>query len=276
MKENIKAGLIGHPIGHSLSPLIHNHWMERYGLSGLYQSVDIAPENLGSAVAQMAEDGYAGFNITLPYKREIITLCDSVDETAQQIGAVNTVVVNEDGALHGLNTDSFGFAENLLQASEDTDLKGATALVLGAGGAARGVIHGLLSIGAGDIKIANRTREKAEEIARVFPVQVVPWEERESAARDVSLLVNTTSLGMEGQGPLEFDMRHLPKSAAVCDIVYRPLETELLREAKERGNSVVTGIGMLLHQARPAFWEWFGVMPEVDDDLQQKILEALS
>lgn len=274
--NSIKTGVIGYPVGHSLSPLLHNHWIGRYGFPALYQAVEIAPGHLGESVARMVDEGFIGFNVTIPYKQDIMALCDSIDETARRIGAVNTVAVREGGRLHGLNTDSFGFVENILTSGNDVDLRDGAALVLGAGGAARAIVHGLASMGLREISIANRTRARAEEIAADFPVRVVDWEERERAAAGVSVLVNTTALGMTGKPSLTFDLRHLPKDALVCDIVYKPLYTDLLKNAQARGNPVVTGIGMLLHQARPAFREWFGVLPEVDGELQQKILKGLT
>lgn len=275
MQSTIKTGVIGYPVGHSLSPLIHNHWIKYYGFPALYQTIEIVPEKLEESVGHLVEEGYIGFNVTLPHKQNIIELCDLIDETARRIGAVNTVLITDDGRLRGMNTDSYGFVENILHAECPVDLTGSKALVLGAGGAARAVVHGLSSMGVRDIKISNRTRERAEEIGMVFPVKVIDWEQREQAAEDVSIVVNTTSLGMSGQPALEFDLEQLPSDAAVCDIVYKPLETDLLKNAKERGNPVITGIGMLLHQARPAFREWFGIMPEITDELQDKVLKGL-
>lgn len=270
------TGVIGHPVGHSLSPVIHNHWIREYGFPAIYQGVDIAPEDLLTSVGRMVENGYIGFNVTLPHKQAIMELCDTIEETARRIGAVNTVSISESGKLKGMNTDSYGFVENILQADITTNFKEGKALVLGAGGAARAVVHGLMQLGIHDILIANRTRQKIDDIATVFPVKAVAWEERAAAAEDAIILVNTTSLGMTGQPNLEMDLQHLPVEAVVCDIVYKPLDTTLLQNAKKRGNAVVTGIGMLLQQARPAFREWFGVMPDVDADLRQKILQSLS
>jgi len=270
----IKACVIGHPVGHSLSPLLHNHWIKQHGFPAEYSAVDIAPGQLSDGVQRLINENYIGFNVTLPYKQDIIELCDSIDETARRIGAVNMVVVRENGKLRGFNTDSFGFVENILQEAGDVNLRGGTALVLGAGGAARAIVHGLLGLGLREIRIANRSRGKAEEIGATFPIKTVDWQDREEAAQGAAILVNTTALGMAGQPELGFDLQHLPATALVCDIVYKPLETALLKAAKARGNPIVTGIGMLLHQARPAFREWFGIMPEVDGELRQKILKG--
>ena len=271
----IKAGVIGHPAGHSLSPLIHNYWIRYYGFPGIYGIVDIMPDDFENGVRRLIEDGYIGFNVTIPYKQKIMALCDSVDETARRIGAVNTVIVDEAGRLRGINTDSYGFVENILTSDIPCDLKGAKALVLGAGGAARGIVHGLSRMGVEEITITNRTRQKAEEIATTFPVKIIDWTDRAAGLADIGILVNTTALGMEGQPALEIELDNLPPQALVCDIVYRPLQTHLIRDARARHNPVITGIGMLLHQARPAFREWFGVMPEVDKEMEQAVLKGL-
>ncbi len=273
--DTIRAGLIGYPVEHSLSPLIHNEWIHYYGLRGRYTIHEILPEKLKSAVLHLVEQNYAGFNVTLPYKQDIIALCDTLDETARTIGAVNTVVVKEDGRLHGKNTDAFGFVQNIKETNPDFDLTAGPALVLGAGGAARAVIYALQKEGVPAIRIANRTRGKAEELAQDFTLDIVNWEEREEAAKNANLLVNTTSLGMAGQPNLDLNLQYLPKTSTVYDIVYAPHETDLLRKATTRGNNIVTGIGMLLHQARPAFEAWFGLKPEITEELQKKIREHL-
>lgn len=272
-KPETRVGVIGYPVGHSLSPLIHNYWIGHYGFNAAYDAVEIMPERFHEGVRHLIGQGYAGFNVTIPHKQAVMELCDTLDKAAARIGAVNTVSVRENGSLHGMNTDAFGFVENILEAEGEIDVSGGKALVLGAGGAARAVIHGLSGLGVKEIILANRTREKAEAAAAGFPVSVVGWDACEQAAEGAALLVNTTSLGMTGQPPLAFDLAALPPEAAVCDIVYKPLMTALLRDAKARGNKIVTGIGMLLQQARPAFNEWFGVMPVIDAALRQKVLE---
>lgn len=269
----IKAGVIGHPINHSKSPIIHNHWIAQHGLSGEYKAIDIAPENLKDSVQKLIDDGYAGFNVTIPHKQEIFKLCAEVDETAQKIGAVNTVVI-KDGKSHGTNTDAFGWIENVHQSAFGVDFVHRPAIVLGAGGAARAIVHALLEAGAQQIIITNRTADKAKDVAELNTdiVRVVPWENRNKILQDAGLLVNTTSLGMTGKDKLEIDLALLPKDAVVSDIVYAPLMTELLVRAQHRGNQIVTGIGMLLHQARPAFEKWFGVLPDVTEELERKVL----
>jgi len=269
----IRAAIIGHPVTHSKSPLIHNHWIAKHGLSGEYGRVDIAPENLKEGVQKLVGEGYAGFNVTVPHKQGIFKLCDHVDDTAQKIGAVNTVVI-KDGKLHGTNTDAFGFIENVRQSVFGLDLTYAPCIVLGAGGAARAVVYALIEAGAQDIIITNRTMDKAEDIATMNAdiIHVAAWEKRNEILKEAGFVVNTTALGMSGKDALEMDLSELPSTAVVSDIVYAPLETELLKAAKARGNQTVTGIGMLLHQARPAFEQWFGVLPEVDAELEAKVL----
>lgn len=263
----IKAGVIGHPISHSLSPLIHGYWFEKYQIAGQYEAVDIAPATLKVQVQALLSRGYAGFNVTVPHKQNIMPLCDKLDETAHAIGAVNTVVV-KDGLIEGRNTDAFGFIGNLKQTLPDFNFKQGPALVLGAGGAARAIIHGLLQEGIPEIRLANRTRVNAEDLARSFKnVRVLNWDDRGKACTDTTLVTNTTVLGMRGQAALEMDLSQAPANAAVYDIVYKPLLTDLLKSAEGRGLSVVTGIGMLLHQARPAFAAWTGVMPDVTKEL---------
>lgn len=270
----IKCGVIGHPISHSKSPIIHNHWIAKHDLSGEYKAIDIAPENLEHDIRNLIADGYAGFNVTVPHKQAIFTLCDEVDDRARAIGAVNTVVVQEDGKLRGTNTDAYGFIENIRQTIPDIDFGKGLCVVLGAGGAARAVVYGLLENGADDIVITNRTADKAKEICTINDEKImsVDWDDRSSILKKAAIVINTTSLGMTGKDALEIDLAPLPKDAVVADIVYAPLMTPLLQAAQDRGNQIVTGIGMLLHQARPAFEQWFGVLPDVDDELQKKVL----
>lgn len=271
-KTPIKCGVIGHPISHSKSPVIHNHWIALHGLNGTYNAIDVTPEGLKEGIENLISHGYAGFNVTIPYKQAVMALCDGVDNTARTIGAVNTVKI-ENGKLYGTNTDAFGFLENLKSKRYAID-KTKPAVILGAGGAARAVVYGLLKDGYEHIILTNRTMEKAQEIAEMDKAKITatPWDARHEVIKDAGLLVNTTALGMAGKEPLEIDLSDLSASCVVCDIVYVPLMTELLLQAQARGNPVVTGIGMLLHQARPAFQKWFGVLPDVDDALMRKVL----
>lgn len=269
----MKAGVIGHPIAHSKSPLIHQYWMKENNIIGSYEAIDIAPDDLSEGVKRLIDEGYNGFNVTVPHKTNILSLCDDIDDSARNISAVNTVVI-KDGKLFGMNTDAAGFILNLEQEIPRISFKGKTISVLGAGGAARAIIYGLVSAGAAKINLSNRTLSAAEQLKQMAPdiIQVIDWEQRSELARDTDLLVNTTSLGMSGKPPLEMDLGLLSTEAVVTDIVYAPLMTDLLKEAQERGNQVVTGIGMLLHQARPAFKAWTGVLPEVTEELQKRVL----
>ncbi len=279
-KNFVKTAVIGHPIAHSKSPLIHNEWLRVYGLQGSYEAIDIEPEVLADGVRALVERGLAGFNVTIPHKIAVMELCDEVDKRAREIGAVNTVTIR-DGRLHGTNTDAFGFAQNILSACaneswNDWSFDGGAAVVLGAGGAARAVIYALLEQGAPSIILLNRTREKAEELAQTGAdrIKVESWQKRSDVLEGANLIVNTTSLGMEGKPRLEIDLSKASSDALVTDVVYAPLYTELLEQAEARGLRCVSGIGMLLHQARPGFELWNGIMPEVTPELEEKVLES--
>lgn len=266
------AGVIGHPIAHSRSPLIHNHWLQKYNIAGDYQAYDVAPGKLNEVILKLRDAGLSGFNVTIPHKQAILDICTTLTKDARAIGAVNTVVFYPNGQVEGRNTDAYGFTENLKQSVPGLDFKSRPAVVLGAGGAARAVIYALMQEGVPEIRLANRTVDKAEILAEEFGCRVFDWDDKELALGGAGLLVNTTSLGMQGQAQLEIDLSNLPEDAIVNDIVYTPLMTPLLQQAQARGLQVVTGIGMLLHQARPAFQAWFGILPEVDSRLKAKIL----
>ena len=273
----IKACVIGHPVSHSKSPLIHNYWIKTYGLNGSYEAIDAAPENLKSEIRRLTDEGYQGFNVTVPHKEAILELCDKVDLGAQNIGAVNTVVI-QNGALRGMNTDGFGFLHNIWDANPKFYFEEKTAVILGAGGATRAIVSALIGEYIGQIILLNRTRARAETIREEMGcmsdlIVVEDWDHRVELLARADLLINTTSLGMQGQPPLDLDLKALPSHALVNDIVYAPLQTDLLRSAQERGNPTVTGIGMLIHQARPAFKEWFGLLPDVTDELKKLVLE---
>lgn len=269
------AGVMGWPISHSRSPKIHNYWLARYGLAGAYAPLAIEPAHLEAALRALPALNFAGCNLTIPHKEAALSIVDQIDETARRVGAVNCVVVTEDSALEGRNYDGFGFTASLRAAAPMWRADAGAAIVIGAGGAARAVIAGLIDAGATDIRLFNRTRERAERLAADFgpSVAVHAWEEREAGLDGAGLLVNTTSQGMVGQPPLDLRLDALPVTALVSDIVYAPLETPLLAAARVRGVATVDGIGMLIHQARPAFRDWFGVMPEATPELRA-VLEA--
>lgn len=271
------AGVMGWPVAHSRSPLIHNHWIAEYGLSGAYVLLPVRPDRLEAALRGLPALGFAGCNLTIPHKVEAMRWLDTVDAQAQRIGAVNTVVVTEDGALLGRNTDAFGFIESLHQAQAQWRADAGPACVIGAGGAARAVLCALLDDGVPSIRLCNRSGNKAHDMAQEFGprVQAVPWEQRHAALEGVNVLVNTTNQGMHGQDALDLLLDDLPADALVTDIIYVPLQTPLLAAAQARGNPTVHGLGMLLHQARPAFEAWFGVRPEVSPALLAKAMASL-
>lgn len=267
------AAVLGWPVSHSRSPRLHGHWLQRYGIDGAYVPLAVKPEDFPRALRALTLLNFVGCNVTLPHKEAALAACDEVDETALKIGAVNTVVV-QDGRLIGSNSDAFGFLENLRDSAAGWRAKAGPALVLGAGGAARAVIQALLSEGAPEILLANRSPDRAHDLAKHFgaKVKVIDWAKRVEAQSEASLLVNSTSLGMTGQPALELSLDRLPASAVVTDLVYSPLETPLLKAARARGLRSVDGLGMLLHQARPGFEAWFGQSPLVDAELRAAVL----
>lgn len=269
---------MGWPIAHSRSPRLHSWWLHQHGIDGAYVPLAVRPEDLTAAVKALSVLGFRGCNVTLPHKERALALVDHIDPFAQRIGAVNTIVVAEDGSLFGSNTDGFGFIEALKASAPNWRASAAPAVVIGAGGAARSVVATLLDAGTPHVVIVNRTRARAEALAEEIGglIHTVDWHERDAALTDAGLLVNTTSLGMHGQSALELSLQQLPPTAVVTDAVYVPLTTVLLRDAGARGNQVVDGLGMLLHQARPGFEAWFGVAPEVTSELRMHVLQSFS
>jgi shikimate dehydrogenase len=269
----VLAGVMGWPVAHSRSPVIHNHWIAQYGLRGAYALLPVQPDKLTDAIRGLPALGFAGCNITIPHKVHAMAMMDVVHPVAQRMGAINTIVVQADGSLHGFNNDGFGYIQSLRDAKPDWRGDAGPVLVLGAGGAARAVVLSLLDEGAPEVRLINRTRSKAEDLAALLGdrVKVFDWSERNDAMAGVALLVNTTNQGMHGQADLDVRLDALPKTALVSDAIYIPLETPLLAAARVRGNATVNGLGMLLNQARPAFNAWFGVMPEITPALHQAI-----
>lgn len=292
---------MGWPVAHSRSPMIHGYWLKKHGIAGSYGLLPVRPENAIAAIRALPAKGYAGCNCTVPHKHAALDAADVVDDLARRIGAANTIVIR-DGAIHATNTDAEGFVQNLVQGANgllrETFIAGAQgaghagflvaapefrfdagpAMVLGAGGAARAVVVALLDAGVPTIRLANRTRARANELAAELGhgrIEVVGWDEREAALADAALLVNTTSMGMQGQEPLVLRLDDLPADSLVNDIVYAPLETALLAAARARGNMAVDGLGMLLHQAVPGFEAWFGVRPTVTAELRDLIVKDL-
>ncbi|MFM7800685.1 MAG: shikimate dehydrogenase [Limnohabitans sp.] len=273
----VLAGVMGWPISHSRSPVIHGHWIHQLGLRGTYVPLAVNPVLLPQALGGLAALGFAGCNLTLPHKVDALAYVHQLDDKARQIGAVNTVMVNPDGSLRGTNTDAFGYIQSLHEAQSGWQAAQAVAVVLGAGGAARAIIWALADAGAKEIRLLNRSGEKADVLASEYgsPVHAYAWEQRHDALSDATLLVNTTTQGMQGQPVLDIDLAKLPVHAVVSDIVYTPLQTDLLIRAHHRGNPTVNGLGMLLHQARPGFAAWFGVMPDVTPDLWKAVMSTL-
>jgi len=269
----LKAAVVGWPIGHSKSPLIHGYWIKQLGLAGSYEAIALRPDAFEQGIHDLVAQGYRGCNVTLPHKAAALALADTVTDRARAIGAANTLVF-EGGKIIADNTDSIGFINNLKQGAPDWQADNGTALVLGAGGAARAIVYALLHAGAPNVIIANRTAAKAQNLADFFGgrVRVIAMDKITDVVGNVQTLVNTTSLGMIGQPKLEIDISTLPKSALVTDIVYNPLKTPLLEQAEALELSTVDGLGMLLHQAVPGFEAWFGVRPIVDAELRRIVL----
>lgn len=273
----ILAGVMGDPIGHSLSPVLHSYWLARHGVNGAYLPLHVKHAELEQALRALPALGFSGVNLTLPHKESALAIVDTLSAEAKKIGAVNTVIVRKNGMLHGTNTDAFGFIENLHSGVRELTPYLEQAVVIGAGGAARAVVFGLLEAGAKKVIIVNRTKARAEALAKHFGArcEVLLSDNIEEALASASLLVNSSSLGMKGKAPLEISLRSLPKTALVTDIVYTPLITALLQKAKRRGNPTVEGLGMLLHQARPGFEAWFGKIPEVDTGLIKRMRQVI-
>jgi len=271
------AGVMGWPVMHSRSPALHNYFFKQYGLAGTYVPLAIRPERLEAALRALAPLGFAGCNLTIPHKERALEIVDEVDALARRIGAISCVLVRPDGSLAGTNNDVHGFARNILQQQPDWRADAGPAAVIGAGGGARAVVYSLLDRGAREIRVANRTRARAETLAHEFgsAVVAIDWDDRHRALDGAAMLVNTTSQGMVGQPPLDLDLATLPSGALVADIVYIPLETPLLAAARRRGNRTVDGLGMLLHQACIAWKLWFGIDPEVTPELRATVAATI-
>ncbi|MGV6810814.1 MAG: shikimate dehydrogenase [Brevirhabdus sp.] len=270
------AGVIGHPIAHSKSPLLHGHWLRQHGLAGHYIPMDVATDDLEQTLRLLPKIGFRGLNVTIPHKERALQIADLVTDRAALIGAANTLIFRDDGRIHADNTDGYGFIENLKQGAPDWNPKAGPAVVLGAGGAARAVLSSLMEAGVTSIILTNRTRARADKLRSDFGarIQVREWAQAGNLLEEAATVVNTTSLGMKGQPELRVPLDGLNSSAVVTDLVYTPLETHLLRTARQAGCRVVDGLGMLLHQAAPGFERWFGIRPEVDEAARRAVLRG--
>lgn len=268
------AGVIGAPIAHSRSPILHNYWLRRYGIKGHYVPLHIEQSDLRHALETLPRLGFVGANVTIPHKETILGLADIVTDRAALIGAANTLIFRKDGKIHADNTDGSGFVANLRQNCADWQPATGPAMVFGAGGAARAVIAALIEVGIPEIRVTNRTRARAEALRHDFGgrIVVVDWVQAANELEDVVTAINTTSLGMQGKPDFALSLAGLNPKAVVNDLVYTPLQTTFLQAAAARGCRVVDGLGMLLHQAAPGFERWFGHRPDVDDATRQTVL----
>lgn len=267
------AGVMGYPVMHSRSPKLHNYWLAKYGLTGTYVPLAIKAEHLRAALRALPALGFSGCNLTIPHKEAALAIVDRIDPLAHRIGAVNCVAVAADGSLAGQNHDAFGYIESVREAQPAWRADAGPIVVIGAGGGARAVLVSLIDQGAREIRLVNRTPARAKALAGELggPITALGWEQREVALKGAAMLINATNQGMVGEPPLDLALDALPVSALVSDIIYIPRETALLAAARKRGNATVNGLGMLLHQARPAFQAWFGIMPEVTPELRAMI-----
>lgn len=268
------AAVIGSPIAHSRSPRLFRHWLRKYGMPGHYIPMEVPAERLEETLRLLPDLGFVGLNVTIPYKEKVMEIADQVSDRATLIGAANTLIFRKDGLIHADNTDGYGFVENLRQSAPDWQPEAGPATVFGAGGAARAVVASLLDVGVPEIRLTNRTRPRAEKLREDFgnKVQVYDWVQAGNIVEGCATVVNTTSLGMTGKPELRVPLDAIGPDMLVTDLVYTPLETRLLREAKEQGAKTVDGLGMLLHQAVPGFERWFCIRPEVDEATRRAIL----
>jgi shikimate dehydrogenase len=268
------AGVIGSPIAHSKSPKLHSYWLNRYGLSGYYVPMDIAADSLEETLRALPKAGFVGLNVTIPHKERVLAIADLVTDRAALMGAANTLIFRKDGKIHADNTDGYGFIENLRQGAPAWDPTSGPAAVIGAGGAARAVVAALLDAGVPEVCLSNRTKARAEALRQEFGVkiQVCDWVQAGNMLEGAATVVNTSSLGMVGKPEMRIPLDGLSSDAVVTDLVYTPLETKLLSEARKKGCTTVDGLGMLLHQAAPGFERWFGVRPDVDEAARQAVL----
>ena len=271
------AGVMGWPVMHSRSPMIHNYWLRQHDLAGTYVPLAIRPEGLAAALRSLHPLGFAGCNVTIPHKQQAMTIADEVDAAAKRIGAISCVTVRSDGSLAGSNNDAYGFIRNLRQEQPGWRADAGPVVVIGAGGGSRAVCYGLAQEGVKEIRLVNRTLARAKGVADEFgsPIRALPWEQRNDVLEGAAMVVNTTSQGMVGQTALDIRLDKLPKNALAADIIYIPLETPFLAAARQRGNRTINGLGMLLHQGPLAWKLWFGIEPQVTAELRSLVERSL-
>jgi len=271
------AGVMGWPVMHSRSPMLHNYWFKKHGLAGTYVPLAIRPEHLAPALRGLQPLGFAGVNVTIPHKQDAMKIVNELDALARSIGAISCVIVKPDGSLAGTNNDCYGFIHAVRQEHPGWRADAGPIVVIGAGGGSRAVCYGLAQEGARELRLVNRTFDRAKEIAERFggPIRALPWEQRHEVLEGAAMVVNTTSCGMVGQPPLDLRLDKLPQGALAADIIYIPLETPFLAAARKRGNRTTNGLGMLLNQGRPAWKAWFGIEPEVTAELRAMVEKTI-
>lgn len=274
IEKPLLAGVVGTPISHSLSPLIHGYWLRELGIKGYYIPIDVSRDNFPSVIEAFPKMGFCGINVTLPHKEIALSLCDSVSDQAALIGAVNTMTISGKGKIHGDNTDAYGFMQSLTDANPSWEANDHAIMVLGAGGASKAVVYALISAGAEEVHVVNRNQERAELLKNKYGdrIRTHDYSSLEDLIKNIGTIINTTSLGMINKPKLSFPFNLLKEGTSVVDLVYNPLETELLREAKNRNCIAIDGLGMLLNQAAQSFYHWFDLRPEVDNVLRKKVL----
>lgn len=274
MKKFLLTGVIGFPLSHTKSPIIHNYWLKKYNIKGYYIPIEIKPDNLKQGIQSLINLGFKGINITIPHKVNVLSLADTITDRAAIIGAANTLFFNSDGKIRADNTDSFGFIKSIYDKYPDINFKDEKALVFGAGGASRAIIHSLLNEGVSEVFLINRTKEKAISVSEQLGarVKVLDWNVNSKLFKNVSFVINTTSLGMKGNPSFHHNIEDVKKNSLLIDLIYDPQETNFLKKGKELGHRTLNGIGMLINQAKPGFEGWFGIKPNIDENLKKMIL----
>ena len=268
------AAVLGHPINHSKSPKLHNYWLSLFNIDGYYIPLDIDPRYFENSVRALSGLGFVGANVTIPYKEKVLKIADKISDRAAIIGAANTLTFLQDGRIYADNTDGYGFLQNIKCKYNDWTAGEGTSVVFGAGGASRAILGALIEDGANEVILANRTRSRADQLRSDFgaKIKVVDWMKVQNYLSDASTVINTTSLGMDGKAELPIPLQGLKKNTLVTDIVYTPLNTPLLENAAKRGCRTVDGLGMLIHQAIPGFERWFGMKPDVSENLRKLLI----